>query len=59
GSPQIGSRGKVKTNLRPAGKMEIDGEDYSVVTEGEWIEPGAEVRVIEVAGNRIVVERSE
>ncbi|MFO7848362.1 MAG: NfeD family protein [Spirochaetia bacterium] len=57
-SISVGSKGRVKTNLRPAGKIEVDGEDYSVVTDGEWIEPGEEVVVTEIAGNRIVVERS-
>jgi len=57
--PEIGATGTVKTKLRPAGRVEIDGENYSVVTDGEWIEQGEEVKVIEVAGNRIVVERSE
>jgi membrane-bound serine protease (ClpP class) len=59
GGPKVGDTGTVKTKLRPAGRIEIDGENYSVVTDGEWIEPGEEVKVIEVAGNRIVVERSE
>jgi membrane-bound serine protease (ClpP class) len=57
--PHVGSTGTVRSTLRPAGRVDIGGEIYSVVTEGEWIEAGEQVRVIEVAGNRIVVERSQ
>ncbi len=57
-APTAGSTGRAKTTLRPAGTAVIDGEYYSVVTQGEWIETGAEIRVCELAGNRIVVERT-
>ena len=43
--------------LRPAGIAEIDGRRIDVVSDGEMIEPSVTVRVIQVEGNRVVVER--
>jgi len=53
--PCVGDRGKVITPLRPSGKICIDGEECDVVTEGQFIDKGAEVAVIQIQGNRIVV----
>ncbi len=53
-----GAEGKVLTKLRPAGKIAIGDSTYSVVTEGRWIEAGSKVRVVEIEGNRIVVEET-
>lgn len=48
--------GIAATNLRPAGKAEIDGVICDVVAEGgEFIEKGASVKVVEIEGMRIVV----
>lgn len=35
--------------------MELDGEPYDVVTEGEFVERGTPVQVLYVQGNRVVV----
>ena len=43
--------------LRPAGIAEIDGERVDVVSNGEFIDPGANFIVTRVDGNRIVVHR--
>ena len=51
----VGQVGITKTVLRPSGNIEIAGEAYDVVAEGEIIEINATVQVIEVSGNRIVV----
>lgn len=51
----IGKTGTACTMLRPAGIIEIEGERINVVTGGDFIEPGAQVQVIKVEGNRIVV----
>ncbi|MBM4032947.1 MAG: hypothetical protein FJ291_14325 [Planctomycetes bacterium] len=53
----VGRRGKAVSTLRPAGRAEFDGEPLDVVTEGDLIEPGEQVEVAEVHGNRIVVRR--
>jgi membrane-bound serine protease (ClpP class) len=52
-----GMTGVARSILRPAGKVEIDGMLVDVVTEGEFLEAGATVRVLAVEGSRIVVER--
>lgn len=53
----VGVRGRTHTALRPAGIADIGGERVDVVSEGEMIEPGAEVVVTRVDGNRVVVRR--
>ncbi len=50
-----GREGISLTYLRPAGKAEIDGKRIDVVTEGNLIQKGKRVRVIEVEGSRVVV----
>ncbi|MEX0887475.1 MAG: NfeD family protein [Phycisphaeraceae bacterium] len=59
GRVQIGRDGVVTTGLRPAGRAEFDGEVVDVVSTGQWIDRGQRVRVIEVHGNRIVVETAD
>jgi membrane-bound serine protease (ClpP class) len=54
----FGKQGMTVTKLRPVGKAEIDGELLYVETEGEFVESGQKVEVIEVSGNRIVVRKS-
>lgn len=51
----VGRTGTAATVLRPAGVVDIDGERVDVVTEGEFLEAGAAVRVVYVRGNRVVV----
>lgn len=53
----VGQRGEVFSALRPVGTAVIEGKRYQVVSNGTAIEKGASVRVVEVHGNRIVVER--
>jgi membrane-bound serine protease (ClpP class) len=50
-----GMTGVARSILRPAGKAEIDGMLVDVVTEGEFLEAGASVRVLAVEGSRVVV----
>lgn len=57
--PLTGSRGIARTHLRPVGRVDFDGEEYPVLTGGEWIEAGSSVVVTERAGNRIVVRLDE
>ncbi len=51
----VGNRGVAVTHLRPSGKVRIDGDVYSVVSNGEAVSAGEDVIVLEVYGNRIVV----
>ncbi len=55
----LGEKGLTQTVLRPSGKAVFGEEILDVVTEGEMISKGVEVRVIRVAGNRIVVAEEE
>jgi membrane-bound serine protease (ClpP class) len=57
-NPVPGSRGIARTALRPVGRAEIEGEEYPVQTEGEWIAACSAVVVIETRGNLTIV-RSE
>ena len=51
----MGEKGKAVTALRPAGKAEINSNILVVETDGEFLEAGSAIEVIEVSGNRIVV----
>ncbi|MDR0569292.1 MAG: nodulation protein NfeD [Spirochaetaceae bacterium] len=53
-----GKPGTAATTLRPSGKAEIEGQAYSVETEGSFIEAGTPVTVVHVRGNRIIVRRT-
>lgn len=52
----VGDVGQAVAYLRPTGRARFAERLVDVVSQGEWIEPGRKVRVVEVAGNRIVVE---
>ena len=54
-SALLGKPGTALSDLRPAGKADIDGHRLDVVTEGSYIGNGQPVEVIEVRGSRIVV----
>jgi membrane-bound serine protease (ClpP class) len=51
----VGHHGRVLTRLNPTGYAKIDGIRLSVVTEGEFLEPGASVVVTQAGAGRIVV----
>ena len=51
----LNQEGEALSPLRPAGLALLAGQRIDVVAESSWIPTGARVRVIEVAGNRIVV----
>ncbi len=50
-----GVKGHAKTTLRPSGKADFGGHAFDVVSEGDFIEAGAPVRVVQVEGARVVV----
>ncbi|HMP97199.1 MAG TPA: NfeD family protein [Kiritimatiellia bacterium] len=53
----IGHSGTAHTDLRPAGIALIDGKKVDVVSEAGFIPHGAEIKVIEAVGNRVVVRQ--
>jgi membrane-bound ClpP family serine protease len=51
----IGRVGVARSKMLPSGAVEIDGQMVDAVTQGQAIEPGTYVVVVEVRGNRVVV----
>ena len=51
----VGYQGTAMTNLAPAGKARLDGQLIDVISDGRLIEKDQAIKVIEVAGNRVVV----
>lgn len=54
----IGRTGTTLTSLRPSGAVELDGERIDVVTAGDYIDAGVDVRIVRVNGSRIEVRRA-
>jgi membrane-bound serine protease (ClpP class) len=52
----LGRTGRTTTPLVPAGKAQIGTELVDVITDGRMVEKGMAVRVVEVLGNRVMVE---
>lgn len=51
----VGKEGTALTDLRPAGLASFAGERLDVVSEGDFVNAHAGVRVVRVEGNRITV----
>jgi membrane-bound serine protease (ClpP class) len=51
----LGRVGIARSKMLPSGAVEIDGQMVDAVTQGQAIEPGTYVTVIEVRANRVVV----
>jgi len=56
----VGKTGEALTDLRPAGMALVDGRRIDVVTQGDYIEQGAPIKVVDIHGNvHTVVEDRE
>lgn len=55
----IGRQGVAKTIMLPAGAVTIENRTIDAVSEGVVIEAGQPIRVIDVRGNRVVVQPIE
>ena len=53
----IGKKGISVTTLRPSGKAEINGEVVEVVSDGEFVEKGTNIEVIDVTSNKIIIRK--
>ena len=53
---QIGLRGKTLSALRPMGKAEFKDKTYEVGTFGDYIETDKSIEIIDIKGNKIIVE---
>jgi membrane-bound serine protease (ClpP class) len=56
---KIGDTGIAVSPLRPSGRALIDGENYDVVTDGEFIDKGTKIKVSIIDSNRIVCIREQ
>jgi membrane-bound serine protease (ClpP class) len=54
-SPLVGKQGLAVTDLRPSGKVEVDGEPIDVVSDAGFLPRGSRVAILLVHGNRVVV----
>ncbi len=52
----LGVAGVAETNLRPSGKGRFGDKLVDVVTEGDLIEKGKPITIVEVQGSRVVVK---
>lgn len=55
--PEAGTKAIVSKTLRPIGVIAVEGVPYEAASEGEFVEPGAEVIVIGNTGPRALVRR--
>jgi len=55
----LGCEGITITQLRPAGRIEVNDIQLDVVSEGRFLPSGIKVRIVSVKGNRIVVHPIE
>jgi len=58
-SSLVGKSGVSLSILRPAGRANIDGVVCDVITDGEFIELGTKIVVVESVGRRILVKKEE
>jgi membrane-bound ClpP family serine protease len=54
----VGETAVADTPLRPTGRIRIGAETYEAHTAGEWVERGAAVKIMSVAGSRFQVEKT-
>jgi membrane-bound serine protease (ClpP class) len=54
----LGKNGFAKTDLRPSGKIEIDGEWYQAVSNDGYIENGTNIVVSKIENYNLIVKRS-
>lgn len=55
----LGKRGVTQTDLHPSGAALIDGKRIDVMTHGEYVQRGTAVKVVNIQGRRILVEKEE
>ncbi len=54
-----GTQGISRSDLMPNGEVDIDGKRYDAVSSGTFIAMGSAVQVIDVRGNRLLVQAVE
>ena len=56
-SVNLGDAGEVVSILRPTGKAKFGDAIVDVVAEGDFLDKGTKVEIIEIYGNRVVVKK--
>ena len=51
-----GSSGTVLKEMRPVGIVEIEGQKFNALTNGEYLDSGSRIQVFKVEGNRVFVK---
>lgn len=52
----VGKEGIASTDLKPAGKCDIEGVEFDVRAEGRYVEKGAKVRISRIHENMIMIK---
>ncbi len=52
----VGKEGVASTDLKPAGKCDIEGVEFDVRAEGRYIEKGTKVRINRIYENTIMIK---
>ncbi|MDO4306144.1 MAG: NfeD family protein [Eubacteriales bacterium] len=52
----LGKKGVAKTDLRPTGVGEIDGINFDVISEGNYISKDTGITIIKVEGSKLIVK---
>ena len=52
----VGKEGIAATDLKPAGKCNIEGIEFDVRSEGRYIVKGSKVRIIRIQGNTLIIK---
>ncbi|SDC32508.1 NfeD family protein [Shouchella lonarensis] len=55
----VGKTGETLTVFRPAGTVEIEGQPYSAISGGQFLQAGVKVEVVLVDGTGIVIKPCE
>lgn len=53
----VGKTGFAHTVFKPSGKLIYDGKVYDAISEGEFIEQGEKIKVVEIKNNNIIVKK--
>jgi membrane-bound serine protease (ClpP class) len=52
----IGTTGITATALRPSGYLQINGERYAARTEGDFVDAGVPITIIDARGSDLIVK---
>lgn len=55
----LGKTGVAKTDLRPTGVGEIEGVNFDVISEGNYISKDTEIKIIKVEGSKLIVKEEK